>query len=166
MRNSYSRFKCALRSFWDQFDLLIYLLIASAIGLIIGWGVTLRLVQAERDAMQTERTALSTERATLYKRFGDVRGEMTAQCTASLDALRTEQKGRADDWKTTIGGLTTQIQNANRNADNCHAQVAALVPKINKAASDSKVAADKSTEAAAAANSEHAQQTLIRKYSK
>lgn len=157
--NRFQRFKCAAKKLWLAGDQFVFLLLTFGAGAVLAWGVAAR-------QFDKERATLATERATLYATIENVRTDANKQCNVSLDALRDAQTQRAKDWLASLDALSTQVQNANHNADNCHNQMAALIPKINKAATDSKVAADKSTEAAQAATSEHAQQTLIRKYSK
>lgn len=154
-----AEFKAKVKSAWRQIDGLLYLFLAFGTGAVIA-SFTMQIMQSN------ERANLNAERVTLYATISDVRTQVATQCDHSLTALRSTQTERANDWLKSLGEMSTQVQNANHNADNCHAQMAALIPKINKAANDSKVAADKSTEAAQAATSEHAQQTLIRKYSK
>lgn len=157
--NRFTRFKCAIRKAWSAADQFVFLLLTFGAGVVLAGGVLSRQFEGERQE-------LHNERSTLYATIANVRQQVSGQCDSSLNALRDSQKERADDWLKSLGALSTQVENANKNADNCHAQIAALVPKVNRAVNDSKVAAAKSTEAAQAATSEHAQQTLIRKYSK
>lgn len=149
--------KSKLVQLWERIDLLVYLIVAGFVGAALAYGAANRSFQSEREQ-------LAIERAQLVQRIVAVRQEETNRCVAEEKAIRDDYRERANEWQDRLKSLAIQVENANRNADNCHAQVAKAAKQVDKAAANAAVAAKKSTEAADAATAEHVQQTLIRKY--
>jgi uncharacterized protein involved in exopolysaccharide biosynthesis len=154
-----SKVKECIKVLWRKIDFLVYLFFAACIGGVLAWNASQAKFIHDQASWQVERTEL-------YDRIKDVRTAQIAACQTQIDGVRQDYKERAQEWRDQLSDLATQVQNANHNADNCHAQIAALVPKVNSAVANSQVSAKKSTEAADAATAEHAQSTLLRKYGK